>query len=117
METKKAKFAVVNTTPGDKSCCIKLTNERPSIQPLFDSLYEDAEIVFNDNNSITLTGNKWQFGIEFQDVYPSELDYEVHPNYIELTKFRKKPIVRHGWHRKAENKFEKITFSNYQIIE
>ena len=44
-------------------------------------------------------------GLEFHDVYPSELEYEVDPEYIEKTRFRKRDVVRHGWHKKLKKDY------------
>lgn len=86
------------------------------IYPLNESVFENAKIHFNDNGSITLIGDMWQFGISFYDVYPEELDYTVHPNYISKTRFRKKDIVRSGWHRKLYDIYKEIIIKDY-IIE
>ena len=91
-------------------------NDNLSLSPLNEEMFENASIVFNDNGSITLEGDVWEFGISFSDCYPSELDYEVHPNYIGKTKFTHKDIVRSGWHRKLNNSHQKIIIKNY-IIE
>lgn len=86
-------------------------------KPSSSEVFENATIVFNDNNTITLEGDCWQYGFELYDVYPSELPYKVHPQYIEKTRFRKKDIVRAGWHRKADNVHKKIILSKYSIVE
>ena len=115
METIKSRYAIITT---DK--CISLYNDKtqlPNISPLWEDVFENVTITFNDNNSITLDGDCWQWGIEFDDEYPNNFDYEVHPNYIKLTKFRKKPIVRHGWHRKKNNKHITIIMSDYKIVK
>ena len=116
MRTIKSNFATVSRNY-EKLITLYDNKSEVVCQPLFESVYENVEIVFNDNGSITLTGDEWQFGIEFHDVYPSELDYEVHPDYIKLTKFRKKQIVQHGWHRKLNNEKRIITMTNYKLIE
>ena len=95
---------------------LKLYSEVPSIHPLYDKLLENARIQFNDNNSITVEGEEWQYGIEFHDECPSNFDYEIHPSSITKTRFRKKDIVRSGWHRKMENKHFKMITNKYNII-
>lgn len=91
-------------------------NDELSLSPLYDTMFENASITFNDNGSITLEGDVWEFEIIFNDCYPSELDYEVHPTYIKQTRFTHKDIVRSGWHRKLNNSHKKIIIKNY-IIE
>ena len=90
-------------------------NDNLSLSPLNEEMFENASIVFNDNGSITLEGDVWEFGIQFHDCYPSELDYEVHPKYINKTWLTKKDIVRSGWHRKLHNQHQKIIIKNYII--
>ena len=91
-------------------------NDDLRLSPLHEEMFENASIVFNDNGSITLEGDVWEFELLFNDCYPSELDYEVHPSYISKTKFTHKDIVRSGWHRKLNNSHKKIIIKNY-IIE
>jgi hypothetical protein len=90
-------------------------NDSLSIAPLHEDMFENASIIFNDNGSITLEGDIWQFELEFHDCYPSELNYKVHPNYIDKTRFTKKDIVRSGWHRKLQNSHKKMIIKNYII--
>ena len=91
-------------------------NDNLSLSPLNEDMFENASIVYNDNGSITLEGDTWEYGFELHDCYPDELDYEVHPNYISKTWLRNKDIIRSGWHRKLHNKHQKIIIKNY-IIE
>ena len=92
-------------------------NDKVSIYPLDEQCFENASITFNDNGSITLEGDCWQFGINFHDEYPENIEYKVHPSYITKTMFRHKDIVRAGWHRKLENKHKKIILNKYMIIQ
>lgn len=113
METIKSKYAIL-TYKGRITCC----KDKPThCSPLLEEVYENVTIMFNDNNSITLDGDCWQWGIEIHDEYLKYFDYEVHPNYIKLTKFRKKPIIRSGWHRKKDSKHKTIIMNNYKIIK
>ena len=84
--------------------------------PIRETVLEDVTITFNENDSITMEGEEWQFGIEFHDEYPKYFDYEVHPKYIKKTRFRKKDIVRSGWHRKLNNEHKKVMITNYVLV-
>lgn len=101
------------------TCYIRLIKDKEYIRhrPISEDVFENVTIIFNDNGSITIEGDCWQYGIEFTDVYPSELSYNVHPSYIDKTRFRKKDIVRAGWHRKLENIHKSIIVNKYAIIE
>ena len=111
METIESKFILF-----DRNKTLTLLKDAPlSIFPLHQTVFEDATIEFNDNGSITLTGDEWQFGISFHDESPSNFDYEVHPNYITKTSFRKKDVVRSGWHRKLKNERKKLIIGDYII--
>lgn len=112
MESKKTyKSLVYNYGRHEIQC-----NET-SLHPLYEDLFENATITFNDSGTITIEGELVQWGIEFHDVYPSELEYEVDPEYIEKTRFRKRDIVRRGWHKKLKRDYRKLTLSNFVIIE
>ena len=108
-----SKYAVINNET------IRLYNDKDKVShhPLLESVMEDVSITFNDNGSINLEGDEWQFDVCFHDEYPKYFDYEIHPDYIEKTRFRKRDIVRCGWHRKLENKHKIITMSHYKIIQ
>jgi hypothetical protein len=113
MENIKSKYVVWNHPK-----TLVLYNDTPNggIHPLCEEMFENAVIEFNDNGTITLKGDMWQFGIEFHDEYPHNLGYEVHPQYIKKTRFRKKDIVRPGWHRKKDNIYKEIIIKDF-IIE
>lgn len=115
MEQIQSKYIVIDHSNNTISLSKKPESLR--FRPITDEVFENATIVFNDNNSITLEGDCWQYGLELHDIYPSELPYKVHPNYIEKTRFRKKDIVRAGWHRKADNVHTKIILNNFKIIQ
>lgn len=115
MENIQSKYVVFNYY--GNTLLILDNEEKVSCRPLCEDVFENATITFNENNSITLEGDCRAYGIEFHDVYPSELPYKVHPNSIEKTRFRKKDIVRAGWHRKLENVHRKIILNKYKIIE
>lgn len=91
-------------------------SKRISVQPIRETVMEDVTITFNENGSITMEGEQWQFGIDFEDEYPENFNYEIHPNYIKKTRFRKKDIVRSGWHRKLHNKHKKVMITDYVIV-
>lgn len=113
MENINAKYIVLHNS---NHLFIKNESDNIHISPLFEEVFENASVIFNDNGSITLEGDLWDYGIELHDCYPSELNYEVHPDYIKKTWLTKKDIVRSGWHRKLYNKHKKIIIKNY-IIE
>jgi hypothetical protein len=115
MEKIQSKYVIFNHS--DNSLTVLQDEEDLSFRPICDDVFENATIVFNDNNSITLEGDCWQYGLSLNDVYPSELSYEVHPKYIKKTRFLKKDIIRTGWHRKKDNIKTKVIMSKYKIIE
>lgn len=81
MESKKTyKSLVYNYDRHEIKC-----NET-SLHPLYEDLFENATITFNDSGTITIEGELVQWGLE----------YEVDPEYIEKTRFRKRDVVRHG---------------------
>ena len=107
-----SKYAVIN----NETISLYSDIDKVSHHPLFENVMEDVTIQFNDNGSIKLEGYEWQFGICFHDEYPENFEYEIHPDYIEKTRFRKRDIVRNGWHRKKENKHKVIILSHYNIV-
>lgn len=114
MEDINSKFVVHSLENGCNT--LKLYEEIPQIHPLYENILECVTIHFNDNGSITIEGEMWQYGIEFHDEHPSNFDYEIHPSSITQTRFRKKDVVRSGWHRKMENKHFKMITNKYNII-
>ena len=108
MKDIQSKYVIYSYYEGHK---MVLTNDTPDIQPLFEHVIENATIHFNDDHTIVLEGDEWQFGICFEDTYPSKFDYEIAPEYISKTWFTKKDIVRSGWHRKLHNKHIRIVFA------
>lgn len=92
-------------------------NDNVSCRPFFEDIVENATITFNNEGNITIEGDFWQFGFFPYDEYLSNIEYQVHPDYIEKTRFLKKDIVRVGWHRKLENKHKSIIVTNYTIIK
>ena len=102
MESKKTyKSLVYNHDRYEIQC-----NET-SLHPLYEDLFENATITFNDSGTITIEGELVQWGLE----------YKVDPEYIEKTRFRKRDVVRHGWHKKLKKDYCKLTLSNFVIIE
>ena len=96
---------------------IYLSDKKPSISPAREELWEDVDIIYNDNGSITIEGTAYDYGICFHSVYPSELDYKVHPKYISKTRFTKKDIIHPGWHLKEKTIHKKIITDKYTIIQ
>lgn len=100
-----------------KSNIIKTYQTEPSFSPLYDHVLEDVTITLNENGIVTMEGDEILYGISFHDESPEHFDYKIHPSYIEKTRFRKKDVVRAGWHRKLDKEHKKITLSKYTIIE
>ena len=115
MENIKAKN--IRLTYGSNILYVFKDDEEVSLRPIDEEMFENATISFNENGSITLEGDCWKFGILFDSEYPKNIDYEVHPSYIEKTRFRHKDIVRAGWHRKLKNEHRKLIFNKYMIIQ
>ena len=113
METIKSKFVIWSISNNR----IKLCDQNYGHHPFSEKIWEDVTITFNDNDSITMEGDEFQYGFELHDEYLKEFDYKVHPDYIDKTKFTKMDIVRRGWHRKLENKHKKVIMKNYTIIQ
>ena len=116
MKDIKAKYAVYHRTSGK----ITLSNDDSklrAINPLYEDELENVKITFNDNGSITIDADAVCYGIFFHDEYPENLSYKIHPGYITKTRFRKRDIVRAGWHRKLEKEHKKITINKYIIEE
>ena len=116
MEEIKAKYAVYHRSSG-KITLSDDTSKLKAINPLWEDELENVTIKFNDNGSVTIEADAVLYDISFHDVYPENLDYKVHPEYISKTKFRKRDIVRAGWHRKLEMGHKKITINKYIIEE
>lgn len=112
MENIKAKYIIYNS-PNQLE--IIQEGEHPEIYPLHEEVFENASIIFNDNQSITLEGDVWDFGFLCESHSPSDLKYEVHPKYIKKRCFTKKDVIRPGWHRKLHNQHQKIIIKNYII--
>ena len=110
------KFSFAKVSKDGEVQCYKEQPHTVFLSPLSEYVFENVTITFNDNNSITVDGDCWQYGLTSHDEYPNKFDYEIHPDYIELTKFRKKPIVRSGWHRKKENHHKNIILNKYSIV-
>lgn len=96
---------------------IYLSDKEQSISPIREELWKDVDIIYNDNGSITMEGTAYDYGICFHSVYPSELDYKVHPKYISKTIFTKRDIIRPGWHLKEKTIHKKIITDKYTIIQ
>ena len=113
MEDIKSDFVVITNNK------IKLFSESDecSVQPLYDDIFENVTIHFNDNGSITLYADKIEYEFLFEDTYPENLDYEIDESEISKTWFRKRPIVRTGWHRKLKTKPIEYIINNYIIIK
>ena len=113
MEDIKSDFVVIS---GNKIKLFTKSDER-IIQPLYDDIFENVTIHFNENGSITLYADEIEYDFLFRDTYPEDLDYEVDESEISKTWFRKKPIVRTGWHRKLKTKPIEYIINNYIIIK
>lgn len=113
MNVIHAKFVLWNV----KSNTIRTYQTGPSIYPLYDHKLEDVTIILNQNGSVTMEGDEILYGISFHDESPEHFDYKIHPSWIEKTRFRKKDVVRAGWHRKLDKEHKKITLSKYTIIQ
>ena len=111
MERKNYESLVINYDKNLIKC-----NEKECI-PLTEDIFTNATITFNDNHSVTVEGEVIQFGFEFHDISPDELDYEVEPSYIKKTLILHRPIIRAGWHRKVNTEHKKVTLSHYTIVE
>ena len=112
MESINAKFAVVRRGDG----YIRLFDEKNfSHDPLYEDVFENVSITFNDNRSITLEGDEQQYKFTLDDMLLSEMEDKPHPSYIKLTRFTKKEVIRRGWYRLADNIHKTLIISRYVI--
>lgn len=115
MKQIKSNYAIVNN---DDDKIYLYDDEVFNFRPLYAEVFENVTITLEDNgNTMIMEGDKRQYDITFHDVYPSELNEKVHPDYIEKTRFTKKDIVRSGWYRLTENKHKTIISNHYTIIK
>ena len=115
MEKIKSKFVLVSEHNGCGK--IVLFDKEPDFQPLYKTLYEDVEIQFNENTTITLNGMKHNYELTLHDTYLKDIDDDVHPHYIKKTRFRKNEYVKRGWYRLLHNTLATIIYKNYIIID
>ena len=113
-ETIKSKFAVARDKDGCTYFHLYENENDFSCSPLWDTVYEDVVIEFNDNGSITLKGNKQQWSFSLHDWYPDDDDL-VDPSYIKQTRFFKSKVVRAGWYKEIGTIPSDLVVRNYSI--
>ena len=112
MENINSKFAVYRHSDG----YIRLFDEDTfSHSPLYEYVFENVTITFNDNRSITLEGDEQQYSITFDDIFVTKMEDKPHPSYVKRTRFTNKEVVRSGWYRLAENIHKTLIISKYVI--
>ena len=95
MKTIKSNYAVIDDNT------IYLHDIKPNIFPAFQTLLQDAEIIFNEFGYIEISGKEIVYDLSFDGFYYTNQD--VHEDYIkmkfDLFSFKKKPYVKSGWFR------------------
>ena len=116
MEKITSKYAVVIYEKGyTKIKLFDTTQKHPEIHPLYETLFENVTLTFDDNNMLTLIGEEWQYEVAFHDFYPSEIEDEVDQEYVDKTFFTKRDIIRSGWYRLKNNIRKELIITHYVI--
>ena len=88
-----------------------------SIGHLYGDVFENASVTLNGDGTLTVEGDRVEYGFSMHDVSPSEIPYGVHPDWIGRTRLLKREVVRAGWHRKKDTVRSRVTMASFILVE